>query len=235
MQRVGFPLESETVAVIDMDKTTVGARGRNDKVIDQARVQAVHETVADILGDRFDADAFAKAYDTLNQPAYHPFTGDNQDVLAYLCLMIGGGVIGVDELADNIRTGRVGSFDVFIRWMDERPAELAAAGLTPIHRDVFSAWAAGDPTPFKPFRYNEYRATIERMGHLDDGASVAELLEKEIVITQEVREMALKWRAQGALLFGLSDKPDEASIPPDDLAAQGYRAIHRVETHAVGE
>ncbi|MCK4316841.1 MAG: hypothetical protein KAX24_13820, partial [Anaerolineae bacterium] len=82
--------------------------------------------------------------------------------------------------------------------------------------------------------YNEYQATVERMGQLDDDAPVAELLEQEIVITQEVREVALAWREQGALLFGLSDKPDEASIPTDDLAAQGYRAIHRVETHAVG-
>ncbi len=46
--------------------------------------------------------------------------------------------------------------------------------------------------------------------------------------------MALAWRERGVLLFGLSDKPDEASIPTDDLTVQGYRAIHRVETHAVG-
>ncbi len=72
------------------------------------------------------------------------------------------------------------------------------------------------------------------MGWLDDGVPVAELLEQEIVITQEVREMALAWRERGVLLFGLSDKPDEASVPMDDLAAQGYRPIHRVETHAVG-
>jgi hypothetical protein len=72
------------------------------------------------------------------------------------------------------------------------------------------------------------------MGWLDDSAPVSEMLQKEIVITQEVREMALAWREQGVLLFGLSDKPDEASIPRDILAAQGYRAIHQVETHAVG-
>lgn len=41
-------------------------------------------------------------------------------------------------------------------------------------------------------------------------------------------------RARGVLLFGLSDKPDEASIPSDDLAAQGSLAVHQVETHAVG-
>ena len=61
-----------------------------------------------------------------------------------------------------------------------------------------------------------------------------ELLANEIVITQEVREVALAWRERGALLFGLSDKPDEASIPQPAQAAQGRQAIHRVETHAVG-
>jgi hypothetical protein len=73
------------------------------------------------------------------------------------------------------------------------------------------------------------------MGCLDDQASVEDLLSSEIVITQEVREAALRWQAAGALLFGLSDKPDEASIPTGDLAAQGFLPIHRVETHTVGE
>ena len=51
---------------------------------------------------------------------------------------------------------------------------------------------------------------------------------------KEVREMALIWKEQGALLFGLSDKPDEASVPGAELAAQGHLPIHRAETHAVG-
>jgi len=69
---------------------------------------------------------------------------------------------------------------------------------------------------------------------LPDGAPVAQMLEEEIVITQEVRAVALEWRARGTLLFGLSDKPDEASLPDDALAAQGYRPIHQMATHAVG-
>jgi hypothetical protein len=60
------------------------------------------------------------------------------------------------------------------------------------------------------------------------------MLEEELLITQEVRAVALDWREQGALLFGLSDKPDEASLPDDALAARGYRPIHQMETHAVG-
>jgi hypothetical protein len=72
------------------------------------------------------------------------------------------------------------------------------------------------------------------MGHKADDAPVAELLAEEILITQEVRAQALEWRSRDALLFGLSDKPDEASIPSPELAAQGYRAIHQTATHAVG-
>jgi hypothetical protein len=73
------------------------------------------------------------------------------------------------------------------------------------------------------------------MGCLPDTASVEALFAEEIVITQEVREIALEWHDRGALLFGLSDKPDEASLPTPEQAAQGVLPIHRVETHAVGE
>jgi hypothetical protein len=73
------------------------------------------------------------------------------------------------------------------------------------------------------------------MGHLADGTAVEELLDQEIVLTQEVRETALAWRRQGALLFGLSDKPDEASVPTGELTDQGFVPIHRAGTHVVGE
>ncbi len=69
---------------------------------------------------------------------------------------------------------------------------------------------------------------------LDDRTLASEMERDEIVITREVREIALTWREEGALLFGLSDKPDEASVPTDDLKAKGYRAIHQVDTHSIG-
>jgi hypothetical protein len=43
--------------------------------------------VSGILGATFDQAAFRRAYTELNVPAYHPFTADNQDYLAYVCLM----------------------------------------------------------------------------------------------------------------------------------------------------
>ncbi|MEE8391924.1 MAG: hypothetical protein V3S14_14160, partial [Anaerolineae bacterium] len=229
-----FPVDERTAVVVDLDKTALGARGRNDRVIDRARVEAVRQTVGDLLGDSFDPQGFQTAYDCLNQPEFHPFTADNQDYLAYVCLILGSGLYALEPLVDEVRVGRLKTFEQFITRVDSRAAELSA-DLRHIHSSVYALVQQGDPTPFKAFRYNEYHATVERMGWLDDGAPVAELLEKEIVVTQEVRDVALAWREQGALLFGLSDKPDEASIPSDDLAAQGYRPIHRVETHVVGE
>lgn len=230
----GFPLDEGSAVILDLDKTALGARGRNDRVIDGARVEAVRRTVGDLLGDEFDPNSFQAAYDLLNGSEFHPFTTDNQDYLAYICLILGSGLYALDPLVAGVRAGRMGSFQQFITGVDGRASELPSR-LRPIHDGIYERVQQGDPTPFKAFRYNEYRVTVERMGGLSDGVTLADLLAREIVITQEVREMALRWREQGALLFGLSDKPDEASIPTGDLAAQGYRPIHQTETHIVGE
>jgi hypothetical protein len=229
----GFSLDERTAVVVDLDKTALGARGRNDHVIDQARVEAVRRTVGGLLGDSFDPRGFQTAYDRLNQPEFHPFTADNQDYLAYVCLILGSGLYALEPLVTEIRAGRLMSFGQFIAGVNDHTAQLPA-NLRSIHSSVYARVQQGDPTPFKAFRYNEYHTTVGRMGQLDDDTPVTQLLQEEIVITQEVRQVVLAWREQGALLFGLSDKPDEASIPTNDLAAQGYQPIHRVETHAVG-
>jgi hypothetical protein len=59
-------------------------------------------------------------------------------------------------------------------------------------------------------------------------------LSEEILLTREVRDLALAWKAQGALIFGLRDKPDEASIPTAELEAQGLVALHQKKTHVLG-
>lgn len=230
----GVSPDERTAVIIDLDKTALGARGRNDHVIDRARVEAVRRTVGGLLGEEFDPGAFQAAYDQLNQPEFHPFTADNQDYLAYICLILGSGLYALEPLVIEVQAGQMTTFRQFITAVDGRAVDLPA-NLHRIHDDVYGLVQQGDPTPFKAFRYNEYHATVERMGCLDDGAPVAEMLAGEIVITQEVREVALSWREQGALLFGLSDKPDEASVPTNDLVVQGYRSIHRTETHVVGK
>jgi hypothetical protein len=134
----------------------------------------------------------------------------------------------------DVRSGKLKSFEQFIAQVDAQRGGLSDE-LEEIHAEIYANVKAGDPTPFKAFRHNEYCITVGKMGNLDDSAPVDALLADEIVLTQEVRILALDWRERGALLFGLSDKPDEAATPTAELAAQGYQPLHRVETHAVGE
>jgi len=229
----GFAVDAQTAVVIDLDKTALGARGRNDHVIDRARVAAVRDTVAGMLGAAFDQAAFQQAYERLNRVEFHPFTTDNQDYLAYICLILGSGLYALDRFVQDVRQGRLASFHQFIAQVDAQ-ADSLPGKLHEMHAEIYERVQAGDPTPFKPFRRNEYLATVGRMGQLSDEAPVEDLLAKEIVLTQEVRALAGEWSGRGALLFGLSDKPDEASIPTAELAAQGYAPIHQTPTHAVG-
>ena len=230
-----FPLDEATALIVDMDKTAIGARGRNDKAIDQARVAAIWKTVEGALGDAFQPEAFQEAYDTLNQPRYHPFTADNQDYLAYICLMVSAGLYDLRSLLDDVAAGRLTTFAQFIAQMDALLQGRPEDGVLEVHRQVWARVRQGDPTPFKAFRRNEYLETVARMGHIAEPASAEDLLRREIVVTQEIREAAEECRASGALLFGLTDKPDEASMPTEHLAAQGFVPLHRVRTHAVGE
>lgn len=230
----GLPIDEHTALVIDLDKTAIGARGRNAHVIDQARVAAVQDTVALLLGEDFERESFLLAYDQLNQVEFHSFTADNQDYLAYICLILGSGLYDLELLVSQVQAGEIDSFRQFIDQVDEQASYLPS-GLASIHAEIYGNVRAGDPTPFKPFRRNEYLATVQRMGFLDDQAPVEKMLAEEIVLTQEVRQMAHEWKRRGALLFGLSDKPDEASLPTLALSQKGYLAIHQTVTHAVGD
>ena len=229
-----FALDEATAVVVDVDKTAVGARGRNDKVIDEARVEGVKRTVADLLGARFDEAAFRTAYEELNQTNYHAFTADNQDYLAYVCLILGAGLWELEALIDLVEGGSMLSFRDFIVAVQGRRSELVPTGLTSIHDDVWERVEAGDPTPFKAFRYNEYQTTVARFGDLPD-ASAEEVLSQRIAITEEVRAAATRLGERGCLLFGVSDKPDEASVPNPEQAEAGKKPLHQLETLAVGE
>ena len=228
-------LDVGTAVVVDIDKTALGGRGRNSTPIDQARMDGVERVVAQILGARFDRDTFQEAYQELNQSRYHPFTADNQDYLAYTCLIIGAGLCTLEELKDDISRGCMVDFDQFIRWVDARLCRTDDIGLIDIHRAVYARFQAGDPTPFKTFRRQEYLATVERMGHLPDDVPVERRLQEEICLTGEVMAV-LRWlKERDVVMLALSDKPDEASIPTPDQAAEGFLPLHRVPTHVVGQ
>jgi hypothetical protein len=227
------PIGLGTAVVVDIDKTILGARGRNCHVIDEVRIQAVHNAVKLMLGQSFDKNSFRDTYDYFNDVKYHSFTSDNQDYLAYICLVICSSMFTEQQLTEKINSGALKSFRQFIG-MVEAYRDRLIPELRSIHKNVYKRVQIGDPTPFKSFRCNEYLSTIDHMGKSTDVDCVEDILLNDIVITEEVRNMALLWKERGAILFGLSDKPDEASIPSPELAMQGYLPIHQVEAWSVG-
>ncbi|NLG49369.1 MAG: hypothetical protein GX552_04575 [Chloroflexi bacterium] len=233
-RREGIPGDERTALLIDLDKTLLGARGRNDKVIDNARVQAVERTMRAALGDQFDAGAFRAVYDRLNQPEYHHFTADNQDYLAYICLMVNGGIYPPDELWAGLARGELADVMQFAQACEARRGSMSP-GLLAVQDEVRRGIEAEDPTPFKGFRRGEYLETVARMDVLPDDAPEAEVLRDEITITAEVVSVARYMAERGALVFGLSDKPDEASTPTPEYVAQGYQPIHRTAMKIAGE
>ena len=247
VRAAGARLDEHTAVVVDMDKTAIAARGRNAAVIDNARVEGLHRTAAGLLGDAFDLARVQAAHNELKEPVYHPFTADNQDYLAYICLAVSAGLIDLATLVSQVKAGQMRSFEQFIAWADgvlqaRNPISSAKSdffsdlsGFATIHSDVYPLVQAGDPTPFKAFRRNEYLCTIERFGRLTEDAPLETLLAEQVCITQEVRETALWLKARGCLLLTMSDKPDEATLPTPEQAAQGYQPLHRTPTTAVGE
>ena len=230
----GAALDARTAVVVDIDKTALGARGRNDRSIDRARTTAIEITVAEAIGESFDRDAFRAAYGTINVAKYHPFTADNQDYLAYICLMISAGFATTEELLADVDAGRVTSFRDFIEQVEAGRDRLPSDALRALHADIYGLVLAGDPTPFKAFRRREYRETVGRMGHLPDDAPLAQRLVEEVCLTREVVEFASWLAGRGCLLLAASDKPDEATMPSPALVAEGFLPLHRTPTHIVG-
>jgi hypothetical protein len=235
IQTERFTLDQKTALLLDLDKTTLGPRGRNDKVIDRARVSAVRLTVEELLGGDFDEAAFRNVYDRLNQLKYHAFTGDNQDYLAYISLMVVGQIYPVDRLWTDLESGRLTGFHQFVTLCDGHQSQMSQ-GLLKAHREVTGNIARKDPTPFKSFRFREYHTTVALMDILPDDTPEAEILAKEITLTGEVADLA-EHLAQhyNILTFGLSDKPDEASVPTSEAKAKGALPLHRVVMKVVGK
>jgi hypothetical protein len=226
-------VDAGIAAVIDLDKTILGARRRNAQSIDRARSAAMQQALRQIIGPGFDPAQFELVYRAFNQAEFHPFTSDNQDYLAYICLVILAGWTSLASMQQAVLQEELESFEQLIQQVEERKSRLPD-GAAAAHAEVRACVLAGDPTPFKAFRRWEYTVTAAAMGCLPQEAPLADLLAGEITLTQEVRQMALEWNSRGALVFGLSDKPDEASVPTPELAAQGWQPLHRTLTHAVG-
>ena len=227
-------VDERTALLLDIDKTLIGARGRNDHVINAARVAAIESTMRTALGGSYDKQRFEAIYERINQTVFHPFTKDNQDYVAYVCLMLMAGIHDEAALWRDLKSGDLDAFEAFVRRCD-RHAESMSEDLATIHNQVLAGLRADDPTPFKEFRRQEYLETVARMDVSSGHSDRKRWLDREIVITAEVLSVASWAVSQGALTFGLSDKPDEASIPTAEQAAQGMLAVHRAGMKVFGE
>ncbi|RME83316.1 MAG: hypothetical protein D6775_08440 [Caldilineae bacterium] len=234
LEERNLAIDERTIAIVDIDKTALGARGRNHRPIDAARLSALTATVTQALGPDADLEEFARIYHELNQSTYHDLTGDNQDYLAYICIMVGAGLIPLNELKARHDEGRLNAFVDFISSV-EAQAEKLSRPLMTVHRAVYESYRAGDPTPFKDFRRNEFRATVAAMGHLPDDVSETLRAQEEICLTREVWD-ACRWlQERGVLIAALSDKPDEACAPDPAESDPTLRPIHRTPTHLLGQ
>lgn len=230
----GMHLDNRTAVIVDIDKTLLGAKGRNDQIIDRARLQGIYRTMDAVLGADFNQRAFEEQYNELNKARYHFLTTDNQDYLAYICLVLNTGILPYAEMLQEIQNKSLNNFEQFVRMVGYR---MHSAGVTEafrqVHEAVGNSVRLGDPTPFKRFRREEFISTVEHMGQLPDDTPLETLLQEEIVLTEEVCELSEWLKQRGCLLLSLSDKPDEASCPTPQLATR-YAAIHKTETHRVG-
>ncbi len=233
LQSRNMALNAQTAIVVDMDKTIIAARGRNSDALNRSRVEGVKLMVQETLGDSFEEPRFQAVYGELNQPKYHFFTEDNQDYVTYIALMASALVYPVEDLLEDVAYGKVSSFGGILEIVDHR---LTDPRLKIIHEEVWTNFLLGDPTVFKSFRGKQYESILARI----DGTPEAELdeetlLREKIVITREVLDFLRLARERGALLFLISDRPDETMVPDEALARQGHLPIHRLPIMVVGK
>ena len=234
IQRSRYPLDERVAVIVDMDKTIVAARGRNDGPLNQSRVEGVKLTVQELLGDRFEARRFEAAYAELNQPKYHFFTEDNQDYVTYIALMASALVYPVMDLLEDLAFGRLDSFAGYLQATGERLAQHPMKELWMVYQEVSTYSGKGDPTVFKSFRTRQFESTLARIDRLPGHVDEATLLAEEIVITREILDFCRLLKGRNACLLMISDRPDESLIPDVAMAARGYLPFHRAPMKVVG-
>lgn len=230
----GFGTDETTAVLLDIDKTAMGARGRNDRPIDLSRLDASEKVLREALGEDAPVDLMRQTYGALSNPRCHRFTTDNQDYLVYTCIMASTGPWPPGQVVDKVLAGRLLDFGLFVEKCGRRLAATGLPGLQDIHNEVARNLSLGDATPFKRFRREEYLCTVARMDALPDDAPRKQILAEEITLTEEIASSALRLNERGALLFGLSDKPAEAAAPAPDAGGRVPPPIHRVSMKVLG-
>ncbi|MCB0068019.1 MAG: hypothetical protein KDD77_12740, partial [Caldilineaceae bacterium] len=104
---------------------------------------------------------FEEHYNELNRARYHQLTADNQDYLAYICMVLNTRIMSLEELVSEVDSASMEDFEQFIRWVDSRLMinPSASIALREVHEAVIASVRNGDPTPFKRFRRQEFIST----------------------------------------------------------------------------
>jgi hypothetical protein len=204
----------QAALLLDIDKTLLGPRGRNDQAIDGARAAAALDVARSLPNFALDEAVFEQHYATLCGSDYHGLTLDNQDYTVFAALLLTGGVLSLDALRAQRADGTPRSFGLLLEVVEGR---ISPALATP-YAAVRTAHEAGDPSPFKAFRRAELAATLARMS---DG---------RLTLCREVVEAARMLRERGVLCLAASDKPAESALPAPEQVAAGLAPLHRTPT-----
>lgn len=204
---------ARTAVLIDIDKTLLGPRGRSDGAIDDARAEGALAVAARLVPD-LDVALFRRIYAELCRREWHPFTLDNQDYVVATALLIATGATTLEALRERIENGSLEGFAPFLAFVE--PGVHPA--LAPLHAELRTLVAQGDPTPFKAFRRAELTATLARMA---DG---------RLTLCGDVYHLCWNLGQRGALLLAASDKPAESAMPTPAQLAAGLQPLHRTPT-----
>jgi hypothetical protein len=209
-----FNFSEDSVLIIDIDKTLIGARGRNEKAIDKARTDAIFEMLKGI-NPQYRKSNFLNIYNKINTKNFMTFTGDNQDIVAITSIVIYLGEISFDEFEKGLKERKIINPTNFLMGLLKKG--LKNKNLEATVSGIVNLLLKNNPTPFVEFRKKEFKATIDRMDFLSDHEDIDNLLNEEILITKEVFEVGKLAQLNSAYIFGLSDKPELATLPSKEV------------------
>lgn len=213
----GITLGPECVAVFDLDQTVYAARSRNTEPLRRARFDAVGEILAEALGQaRYDAERLLRLYREFDREEYHAITGDNQDSVVFLTLVCALGLYDPVDIRRYFEKPQSSIADLIAssrgRLQARRQSEDLDA-VCEIMDEIYFDSRAGDITPFKRFRYREYRKTVEAMRSPSPGTPNG--TSSHIRMTHEIVDFVDYLRGFECLVFAFSDRPPEATAPAE--------------------
>jgi hypothetical protein len=203
-------VDKYTIFIVDIDKTIIGAKGRNDLSITKARFDAIKEIANEIIGN-YDEKKFFEIYQKLNEKKYHSFTEDNQDIVTLLTILFYLDLYPFSKFLDEFEKGIHIDKLTFLKTILKKTRK--SSKFIELLKNCILRIENYDQTPFIEFRYKEFEKTIKRMDFLNDETPQDILLEEEIMITREVYEIICKAKDRDAKVLGLSDKPEASSFP----------------------